>query len=118
MVKKLEELIKHQAQLPDKLKVQITKSDDWGYAVKVLNLPGCFTQIEDAGELFVMVNDAVYAYFDIPKSVISLMPRYFPTEKIRKELQKWEKSIPVNFLGKSIIFTQSGVSANSYERKS
>jgi len=113
MVKKLEELIKYQAQLPDKLKVQITKSDDWGYTVKILNLPGCFTQVEDAGELFIMVNDAVYAYFDIPENVISLMPRYFPIERIRKELQKWEKSIPVNLLERPIVFVQSGVGANS-----
>ncbi len=76
MVKKLEELIKYQGQLPDKLEVQITKSDDWGYAIKILNLPGCFTQVENAEELFVMVNDAVYTYFDIPNSVIPSMPRY------------------------------------------
>ncbi|XOB41327.1 MAG: hypothetical protein ACKKMW_01180 [Candidatus Nealsonbacteria bacterium] len=112
MVKKLEELIKYQGQLPDKLKVQITKSDDWGYAVKILNLHGCFTQVEDAGELFVMVNDAVYAYFNIPDGVIPSMPRYFPIERIRKELQKWEKSIPANFLERPIVFTQSGVGAN------
>lgn len=113
MVKKLEELIKYQAQLPDKLEVQITKSDDWGYAIKILNLPGCFTQVEDAGELFIMVNDAVYAYFDIPEGIIPLMPRYFPIEKIRKELQKWEKSIPANLLGKSIVFAQFAVGVNS-----
>jgi len=112
MVKKLEELFKYQTQLPDKLEVQITKSDDWGYAVKILNLPGCFTQVKDAGELFIMVNDAVYAYFDIPEGIIPLMPRYFPIEKIRKELQKWEKSIPADLLEKSIVFTQSAVIAN------
>ena len=104
MVEKIEELIKYQAQLPDKLEVQITKSDDWGYAVKILNLPGCFTQIEDVGELFVMVNDAVSAYFNIPENIILSMPRYFPVEKTRKELQKWEKNIPANFLGRSIVF--------------
>jgi hypothetical protein len=104
MVKRFEKLIKYQGRLPDKLEVQITRSDDWGYAVKILNLPGCFTQVEDAGELFIMVNDVVYSYFDIPKSVISLMPRYFPVERIRKELQKWEKSIPAEFLQKPITF--------------
>jgi len=113
MVRKFEELIKYQAQLPDKFEVQITKSDDWGYAVKILNLPGCFTQVEDAGELFIMVNDAVYAYFDIPESIIPSMPRYFPIEKIRKELQKWEKSIPANLLERPIVFVPSGVSVNS-----
>ncbi|XOB40084.1 MAG: hypothetical protein ACKKMR_02000 [Candidatus Nealsonbacteria bacterium] len=113
MVKKLEELIKYQSQLPDKLKVQITKSDDWGYAVKILNLPGCFTQVKNAGELFIMVNDAVYTYFDIPEGIISSMPRYFPIERIRKELQKWEKSIPTNLLGRPIVFTHSGVGVNS-----
>ena len=113
MVKKIEELIKYQAKLPDKLEVQITKSDDFGYAVKILNLPGCFTQIENAGELFVMVNDAVYAYFDIPKEFAISMPHYFPIEKTRKEVQKWEKSIPVDFLEKSIVFTPMGASVNA-----
>lgn len=110
MVKKLEELIKYQGRLPDKLKVQITKSDDWGYAVKILNLPGCFTQVEDAGELFVMVNDAFHAYFDIPKSVISLMPRYFPGEKLRKKLiQARKKTIPAELLLKPITFFLQGL---------
>ena len=88
MVKKLEELIKYQAQLPDKLEVQITKSDDWGYAVKILNLSGCFTQVENSEELFVMVNDAVYAYFDIPDDVIPSMPCYLPVEKLRKKYDR------------------------------
>ena len=112
MVKKFEELIKYQAQLPDKLEVQITKSDDWGYAVKVLNLSGCFTQVEDAGELFVMVNDAVYTYFDIPDNVIPSMPRYFLAEELRKKLiQDQEKVIPAKFLPKLITFFLQGLSS-------
>jgi len=78
MVKKVEELIKYQAKLPDKLEVQITKSEDFGYAVKILNLPGCFTQVENTGELFFMVNDAVCTYFDIPKELTFSIPSYFP----------------------------------------
>ena len=110
MVKKIEELIKYQAKFPDKLEVQITKSDDFGYAIKILNLPGCFTQVENAEELLIMVNDAVYTYFDIPRDIVSSMPRYFPAEEIREELQKWEKSMPADLLKKSIIFTPMGAS--------
>jgi len=58
-----------QSQIPDNLEIQVIKSEDFGYGVKVLNLPGCFTQIENLEELFVMVNDAVCTYFDIYKDL-------------------------------------------------
>ena len=63
----LTELIHYQAQLPDSLEVRIGESKDGGYWVKILNLPGCFTQADSGEELFVMVNDAVYTYFDVPE---------------------------------------------------
>ena len=109
MVKKIEELIKYQAKFPDKLEVQITKSDDFGYAIKILNLPGCFTQVENPEELLIMVNDAVYTYFDVPENLIISMPKYFPTQEIREEMQNWEKSIPIDLLEKSIVFTPIGI---------
>lgn len=103
-------LIHLQAQFPDFIEVQVGKSQDGGYWVKILNLPGCFTQVEDSGELLAMVNDAIYTYFDIPEEYVRDMPRYFPTEEIRKKLQKWQKNIPVEFLQQPITFFQQGIS--------
>lgn len=101
------ELIHYQAQLPDSLNVQVKESEDGGYWVKILNLPGCFTQAESVEELFIMVNDTVYTYFDIPEKYILHLPRYFPSEEIRKKLiQSWKKAIPAEFLQKPILFSQ------------
>lgn len=106
-----DKLIGYQAQLPDSIRVQIKESKDGGYWVKILNLEGCLTQAESAEELFIMVNDAVYTYFGIPEKYIPYLPRYFPSEKIRKKLiQAWRKAIPAEFLQKPILFSQ-GVGA-------
>ena len=101
----LGELIHYQAQLPDSLEVRIRKSEDGGYWVKVLNLPGCFTQADNGEELFVMINDAVYTYFDIPEKYIPFVIRYFPPESERK---KFKINIPPEFLQKPITFFPQG----------
>ena len=108
-----DKLIHYQSQLPNSIKVKIGKSKDGGYWVKILTLPGCFTQAEDTEELFIMVNDAVYTYFDIPEKYIPYLPKYFPSEKIRKELQRWEKRIPVKLLQHPILFFQQGIISNT-----
>jgi len=98
-------LIHYQSQLPASINVRIGRSKDGGCWVKILSLPGCFTQAKDAEELFVMVNDAVFTYFDIPESYFSFLPRYFPTEKIRKKLQTWGKCDPIKFPRSPITIT-------------
>jgi len=102
-------LVHHQSQLPHSIKVKIGKSKDGGFWVEILSLPGCFTQAENADELFVMVNDAVYTYFDIPAEYFPFLPRYFPTEKLKKKIQAWDKCAPATFLRQptTILFTQA-----------
>jgi len=100
-------IIHYQSNLPDFIKIHVEKSQDGGYWIKILNLPGCFTQTENAEDLLVMVNDAVYTYFEIPKELIPFLPRYFPSEEIRKKLQEWQKCIPADFLNQDICFFQS-----------
>jgi len=105
-------LINYQAQLPDSVRVQVEESKDGGYWVKILNLEGCFTQAENSEELFVMVNDAIYTYFGIPEKYIPYLPRYFPSEEIRKKLvQAWKKAIPAEFLRRPIPFFRGVVRA-------
>jgi len=76
--------------------------------VEILSLPGCFTQAENGEELFVMVNDAVYTYFDIPVEYFSFLPRYFPAEKLKKKIQTWDKCASATFPRQpiTILFTQ------------
>ena len=104
-------LVHHQSQLPHSIKVKIGKSKDGGFWVEILSLIGCFTQAESGEELFVMVNDAVYTYFDIPAEYFPFLPRYFPSEKIKKQIQNWNKSVSAKFPQQpvTLLFTQ-GVS--------
>ena len=76
--------------LPDKIEVEIKEVDD-GYYAKIKNLPGCSTQAKSPQELFEMVNDAVYTYFEIPEIYQPYVQAYIPTEDIR---QKFGMKLP------------------------
>ena len=95
-------LVFYQSKLPSSIQVKIGKSIDGGFWVEILNLSGCFTQAEDVEQLFVMVNDAVYTYFDIPTGYFPFLPRYFPNDKLKKKIQTWDKCIPASDLKQSI----------------
>ena len=101
-------LVHHQSQLPHSIKVRIGKSKDGGFWVEILSLPGCFTQAENGEELFVMVNDAVFTYFDIPENYFPFLPRYFPNEQMKKKIQTWDKCLPTKSPGQpiTVIFSQ------------
>jgi len=98
-------LVHYQSQLPLSIKVKIGTSKDGGFWVEIISLAGCFTQAENAEGLFVMINDAVYTYFDIPAEYFPFLPRYFPTEKLKKKIQTWDKCAPANFPQQPIIIT-------------
>lgn len=104
----LSEKIKHQSKLPESIKVEIKESPDGGYFVKVVSLKHCFTQADNVEELLLMVNDVVFSHFDIPEKLRPFMPVYFPAGEIKKRLQEWLKSFPVEFLNQPIIFVQQG----------
>jgi len=101
----LNKLCGFEFRFPSSIKVRIKKSKDGGYWIEILSFPGCFTQINDIKDLIVMVNDAIYCYLEIPEVYKTEMPRYFPNERMRKQLETWEKCIPANFLNKSIQFS-------------
>jgi predicted RNase H-like HicB family nuclease len=67
--------------LPKKIEVGISRTSDGGFFAEILNFPGCVTQGESFSELINMINDAVYAYFEIPKKYIKFMPSYLPSPK-------------------------------------
>jgi predicted RNase H-like HicB family nuclease len=72
--------------MPDALDVEVKKlKDGWFYA-KIKNLAGCSTQARDANELYLMVNDAVHTYFDVPKEYTPYVRNYLPPEDLRKKL--------------------------------
>ena len=71
--------------LPDSLEVEIKESKGGGFYAVVKNLPGCITQADSGQELYEMVNDAVYTYFQIPREYAPYVRSYIPSEEIRKK---------------------------------
>ena len=64
-------------QLPKKLTVFYSPAEEGGYVACVKELPHCYTQADNLGDLVTMVNDAVRTYLDIPPSAKGL-PYYLP----------------------------------------
>jgi predicted RNase H-like HicB family nuclease len=84
---------------PDSLDVFIKKSDN-GYFAKVTSLSGnVVTQAKTGQELIEMVNDAVYAYLDIPQVYREHLGYFMPPEEVRAELKA---EIPQKYLNKKI----------------
>ena len=71
--------------LPDKLEVEIKELEDGYYFANVKNVPGCSTQAQSPEELFEMVNDAIYTYFDVPEQYQPFVQAYIPSENVRKK---------------------------------
>lgn len=94
-----EVLIAYKYRIPDNIDVFIKQSKDGGYVVDVKNLKGCITQAENGGEIFEMVNDALYTYLEIPAHYQPYMPVFFPTENVRKQ---FNIEIPKEYLEKEL----------------
>jgi len=90
--------------MPDDLDVEIKESRDGGYIAMVKNLPGCITQADSGQELFEMVNDAVYAYLEIPSQYIPYLPSYLPSEELR---EKMKIKIPAELLSKQLVLERT-----------
>lgn len=67
--------------LPKKVEVKLSKAKEGGFVVEFLQLPGCFTQVEDLSKLHENVTDAVLTYFDVPRSKAS-KAIYVPETKV------------------------------------
>ena len=90
--------------LPDEISVKFHKSKDGGYWAEIKNLPGCITQAKNGQELFVMVNDAVYTYFNVPEKYFPYIRTYLPPEEIREAMRM---RIPDNLLNKELGFKRA-----------
>ena len=97
-------LIAYKWGFKEKIEVTINSSKDGGYIARVNNLSGCITQAENGKELFEMVNDAVYTYFQIPTEYQPYMPTFFPPEEIRKQLNM---KIPEKYLQEKLVLQKT-----------
>jgi predicted RNase H-like HicB family nuclease len=97
-------LMAYKWRFPEKLEVVIKPSKDGGYVAYVNNVPGCVTQAEKGKELFEMVNDAVYTYFQISQEYQPYMPTFFPPEEIREQLNI---KIPEKYLRNSLVLQRT-----------
>ena len=77
--------------LPDNVEVEIKEEKDGNYFAKIKSLPGCITQARNPLELFEMVNDAIYTYFDVPEQYQPYLKMYIPSEEVR---QKYGMKLP------------------------
>ena len=82
----VENLKKYEDLLPNRVTVQIKKTEDGLYA-KILELPNCNTQADNFVELIRMVNDAIFSYLDIPEEHQEKLGYYVPA-KIMDEFQR------------------------------
>ncbi len=99
-----EVLIANKGKLPDNISVSITPSQDGGYIVNISDLKGCITQAENGKEIFEMVNDALYTYFEVPKDYQPFMPAFFPPENERKQ---FNIEVPKQYLNKNLVFQRT-----------
>lgn len=99
-----EVLVALRSRIPDGLDVKIRESKDGGYWVEIINIPGCITQANNGEELFAMVNDAVFTYFEIPEEYVPYMPVFLPPEEQRK---KFGIKIPNEFLKGDLVLQRT-----------
>lgn len=73
--------------LPNEVEVSIIRSKDSGFCAKVQIRDDILrTQAETFSGLIEMVNDAIYAYFEVPKKYLPDMPAYIPPVKVASKL--------------------------------
>ncbi len=78
--------------LPETLQVSIYKAEEGGYWAKIIEIP-CTSQGETLQELFAILTEAIYAYYEVPEELIPEFGSYMPVSSIRKSVneQKPEK---------------------------
>ena len=60
-------LVKRGYGIPDKINLNVRVTPNGWLVATSAELPGLVTQAKNQEELIVMINDAVLAYFDVPK---------------------------------------------------
>lgn len=81
-----EQKLIYKALLPEKIKVVIHKAEEGGFWAKIDTYGA--TQGETFSELFYMITDLVYGYFDVPHELIPKLGSYFPADVIRKQVRE------------------------------
>ena len=99
-----EVLIAYKYKFPDNISVFIKSSQDGGYIVNINELRGCITQAENGNDVFEMVNDALYTYFEVPKHYQPFMPVFFPPEEQRK---LFNIEVPKQYLDKNLVLQKN-----------
>jgi predicted RNase H-like HicB family nuclease len=64
--------------LPDNVEVDIKEDEKGNYFANMKSLPGCATQARNPQELFEMVNDAIFTYFEVPEQYQPYLKVYIP----------------------------------------
>jgi len=59
--------LKEKHHLPDKLKVNILKSESGGFTAILADYPGCITYADSLSQLIDNLNDAILTYFEVPR---------------------------------------------------
>ena|SRR2546428_1387094 len=54
--------------LPDVIRVNLTKSKNGGFTAVLVDYPGCITYADTPSELVENINDAVLTYFEVPRN--------------------------------------------------
>lgn len=84
---KREQKILLKSLLPETLRVSIHKAEEGGYWAKTVEIP-CTSQGETLQELFDVLTQAIYAYYEVPEKFIPEFGSYIPVDSVRKSVSE------------------------------
>lgn len=84
--KQKEEINRLRSLFPHRIKINVARAKEGGFVAEILTYPGCYTQGETFSELLFMINDCLYAYFNIPEKYTLYMPEYFAPMSLAERL--------------------------------
>ncbi len=84
---KQEEKILFKSLLPEILRVNIHRAEEGGYWAKIVEI-SCASQGETLQELFNVLTQAIYAYYEVPEEFIPEFGSYIPVNSIRKSVSE------------------------------
>jgi hypothetical protein len=75
--------------IPQRIKVRLMRSDDEkSICVQVLDLPHCYTQVENTNELPEMLTDLVLTHYEVPKEFRNELGSYIPISDKHLKLEE------------------------------
>ena len=85
-LKDKKEISRLRSLFPAKIEVSVARAQEGGFVAEILTYPGCYTEGETFSELLFMINDCLYAYFNIPEKYVSYMPEYLAPMSLAERL--------------------------------